>query len=128
MKHLIQISLLFCSIFLFFSCSDKSSDNKSATTQKSIDYDSMAQGLCKCMTPLMDIQQKIAQLSAEGKTDEIQELLSSVEKMSEDGDKCVEKLEAKYGIIETENEQKANAAFQKACPKVAQMLNEAVEE
>jgi hypothetical protein len=79
------------------------------------------------MTPLMDVQQKIAVLSAEGKTDEIQALLADVEKMSAVGDKCVEQLEAKYGSIEGEDEKKANAAFQKSCPKVVAMLSEAVE-
>ena len=120
MKKNIQISLLLGSILFAFSCNN-------TPTEQSVDYDAMAQDLCKCMTPLMDIQQKISALSAEGKTDEIQLLLGNVEKLSEEGDECVAKLEAKYGVVENENEAKANAAFQKACPAVAGMLNDAVE-
>ena len=75
----------------------------------------------------MEIQQKIAALSAEGKKEEIQALLETVEKMSDEGDKCMTELETKYGVIENENEEKANAAFQKACPEIAGMLNDAEE-
>lgn len=126
MKNLLSISLLFCSTTLFFSCVDEGNSSKDKTAQKRIDYDAMAQELCICMTPLMDIQQKITALSAEGKTDEIQDLLSNIEKISENGDECVAMLEAKYGVVENENEAKANAAFQKACPKIASMLEDAV--
>lgn len=130
MKKFLSSSVLFAVILLAFGCQNDVDSNNPNTqsTQKSMDYKGMAQDLCQCMSPLMEMQQKIAKLSAEGKTDEIQELLTTVEKLSEDGDKCVAELEEKYGVIEDENEQKANAAFQKACPEIAQMLNNAAEE
>lgn len=120
---------MLCALLMTFSCGNEANtdDKNSDTAGAELDYDGMAQALCACMTPLMEVQEKVLELSAEGKTDEIQELLSDIEKLSEEGDKCVAKLEAKYGVVEGENEQKANAAFQKACPRIANMLENAIE-
>lgn len=122
MKKVIQISCLFCGILLAISCNDSAKSTNAAP-----DFDAMAQDLCKCMMPLMEIQEKIRELSVAGETGKIQELLSDVEKMSAESETCVGKLDEKYGEVQNEDEAKANAAFQKACPKVAAMLNDVVE-
>ena len=119
MKKNIQTGLLFCCLTLFFACGGDTT-NQEATDNTN--YDEMAQELCKCMTPLMEIQKKIMVLSEEGKVDEIKDLLDEVEALSAAGDQCVQDLEEKYGEVGEDKETKANEAFKKACPEIAQML------
>jgi len=122
MKKLIVFAFLFSTSSLFIGCGSESGAENSAN--KAPNYDEMAQELCKCMTPLMDVQKKIEALSAEGKTEEIQAMLIEVEALTKAGDQCVGALEAKYGEVKEQEEEKASAAFQKACPEIAAMLDE----
>ena len=87
------------------------------------DYEAMAKDLCACMTPMMDLQNKIVEYSAAGDTTAIQNLLNQVEEISVEGDKCVERLEKKHGVVTEENEPKASMAFRKACPEIAALIS-----
>ena len=45
-------------------------------------------------------------------------------KVQSDGAACVAALEEKYGVVEgEENEAKATAALQKACPEIVALMN-----
>ena len=117
MKNIIQTIGLLC-IICFMSCSNPTSTNGSTN------YEAMADELCKCMTPLVEIQQKVIELSENNNLEELQSVLANVEAISNKGDQCVEAVELKYGVVEAENEAAARQAFENACPNIAKMLGE----
>ena len=88
------------------------------------DFDQMAKDLCNCMRPLADMNQKIKQLVNEGKTTEVANLFTEVERLATEGEVCATSLEDKYGIVEKESEDKAAAALKKHCPDIAKMLDQ----
>lgn len=87
-------------------------------------YDQMAKDLCSCMRPLAEVNEQIKSLVKEGKTSEVAELFTEVEKIASEGEACAQSLEEKYGMVEGESEQKATAALKKNCPDIAQMLEQ----
>ena len=110
---------------------EKSNNAGSATTtdpsaDRNLDYEAIAQDLCDCMQPMMEIQNQIMALSDAGKTDEIRVLLDSgkLQEATDKGDECVSGMEVKYGALREDEEKRANAAFRKACPEIAKMLSE----
>ena len=131
--------LLIVAVFLFaFGCKNAENQNVSGseatvsenetTSSEEIsspllsdeEYAAMAQELCDCMKPLVDLQNKVNSLTP----DEIRGMVDEIEKISQTGDKCVADLEAKYGKVEGRAaEEKADEAFKKACPYVAGMTN-----
>jgi hypothetical protein len=110
MKNLFHPCLIACLFIFALSCSNGRT------------FEKMAEELCTCMKPLADLQKEVEALAKEGKTDEIPLLFSKMEKMSAQGDECVQNLEEKYGVVTGPEEEEANAAFKKACPEIAAML------
>jgi uncharacterized lipoprotein len=108
--------ILFASLLLIGLAACSKKDKK--------DYDQMAKDLCGCMRPLADMNQKIKSLVNEGKTQEVSDLFSEVERLSNEGESCAKNLEEKYGIIEGESEEKATVALKKHCPDIAAMLEQ----
>ncbi|MDF1868277.1 MAG: hypothetical protein P1U70_25875 [Saprospiraceae bacterium] len=91
-----------------------------ASTVPDMDYEAMADGLCKCMKPLVDLQNKVNSLEP----DEIRAMVDEIDKITQAGDKCIEELEAKYGRVEgKEAEEKADETFKEACPYIAGMIS-----
>lgn len=87
-------------------------------------YDQMAKDLCTCMRPLADINLKIKTLLDDGQTEAVASLMTQVEKLSSEGEKCANALGEKYGIVEGENEIAATKALKKHCPDIATMLEQ----
>ena len=84
------------------------------------EYEAMATELCDCLKPLVELQAKVNSSSEE----EIKAMVSEIEKISDDGEECVNKLENKYGQIRgKDNEEKAKEAMIKVCPNVAGIIN-----
>lgn len=103
--------------------------NSTPTPQtKSIDYDEMAQGFCACMQPMFDFQSKVMKLLAEGKQEEIEGMREEAMQVQKDGEACILTLEEKYGTVEgVEEEEKATAALEKACPDIMEMMGDAAQ-
>lgn len=115
MKNLSLLILLVLSISLF-SCKGK----KMAT-----DYDEMAKELCDCMNPLVEMNEEIQALTKAGDTEAVGAMFAELEGKFAEGEKCATDLETKYGAMNTpEQEAKAKAAIRKACPKVADMMDQ----
>lgn len=93
----------------FFSC-------------KETDYTPMANDLCICMQPLADINDKIVTATQSDDTTAMKLLILEIEKVSEKSEACAQKLDKKYGIVPTEDEPKAEAAFRKTCPLIAEIM------
>ena len=89
----------------------------SGCSQKKDNYKEMAKAVCTCMEPLVDLYQKIQKLTAEGKTDELVEIMEEMEEVAEQAESCSEEVEEKYG--DPEDEAKADEALRKVCPEVA---------
>ena len=123
-NHIPTFALL--SFLLFFGCgkSAPSQDGGEATATSggAIDYDAMAKDLCACMTPMMDFQNKLMALLAEGKEDEIMAMQEDALAIQQEGEACVDALEAKYGVVGPEQEEEATEALRKACPEFMEMV------
>ena len=115
MKKFPLFILLFLSVTMF-SCKGK----KMAT-----DYDAMAKELCDCMNPLVEMNETIQKLTQAGDTDAVGDMFSKMEAKFTEGEQCALGLQKKYGDMNTpEQEAKAKAAIRKACPKVADMMDQ----
>ena len=88
------------------------------------EYDDLAKDLCTCMRPIADMNTKVKNLLQQQKMAEVQALFSQLEQLSEDGEACTKNLELKYGVIEGEQEIKANQAMAKHCPDIAKMIEQ----
>lgn len=95
------------------------------TAASNMNHNQVASELCTCMQPLIDLNKKIQNLAKSGNNAEVQNLISEVEKLSEEGEACTEKLENKYGKIEGQDQSKVEAAMAKSCPDVARMISNA---
>jgi len=132
---------LFSFIFLLASCKSdtnqtaSASDNTAqsnnpasaaaATSSAINNHSEVASELCKCMQPLIDLNKKIQRLVKEGNTEAVQNMIGEVEKLSDEGEACTERLEAKYGKITGGDEEKIEKAMRKSCPDVARMISAA---
>ena len=115
MKNFPFFVLLFLGVTLI-SCKGK----KMAT-----DYDEMAKELCDCMNPLVEMNEEIQALTQAGDTEAVGAMFAELEGKFAEGEKCATGLQGKYGDMDTpEEEAKAKAAIRKACPKVADMMNQ----
>jgi len=92
------------------------------------DYDAMAKELCACMSPLVEMNEKIQKLTEAGDTEAVGELFAQLEGQFAEGEKCATDLEKKYGAMNKAGEEaKAKAAIRKTCPKVADMIDQSVD-
>jgi len=96
-----------------------------AAAATNMNYSQVANELCACMQPLIDLNKKIQGLAKSGNNAEVQKLINEVEKLSEEGEACTERLESKYGKIEGKNQSMVEAAMAKSCPDVARMISSA---
>lgn len=113
---------LFGFIFLLICIGLLSCKGKKAET----DYNAMAKELCNCMTPLVEMNDDIQELTAAGDTEAVGQMFQKLEAKFAEGERCAVNLENKYGKMnEPEQEAKAQAALEKHCPRVAEMMNQA---
>ena len=132
MKNTIYLFLMGFGL-LFFSCKggEPTADEgevKTTTAAKNIDYDEMAEGFCKCMTPMFDFQNKLMMLLEEGNQEAVEALRDEAMQVQKDGESCILALEAKYGVVEgVEEEEKATKALEKACPEIMALMGAAAE-
>lgn len=134
MKYLIQTFTLLSLIFLIgcggseSNTSTTSEEAPATTASGEIDFDGMAAELCVCMTPMMDLQEKLMELLAAGDQDAIMAMQEEALKVQQNGEACVEAMEAKYGVVEgPEAEAKATEALRKACPDFMAMMDAAAQ-
>ena len=114
MSNKILGSLLFLVIFL--SSCNSSQKNK---------YDAMAEELCTCMEPLLQINDRIQTLVAAEDTEGLGTIYLQFEKELETVEMCALKVEQKYGEMnDQEEEAQAQAALKRKCPKVSELINQ----
>lgn len=101
-------------ILLMFSCKES----------RKIDLDAVANDLCKCMQPLADINDEILVATQNRDSVAMEKLILEIEAVAAKSEQCAQKLDSKYGVIPTEEEPKAEAAFRKACPEIAQIMEQ----
>ena len=133
MKNIFS-ALIILSGLLFFGCGSEepksvvetSEDTAATVSEGEINYDEMAQGFCKCMRPMIELQGKIETLRKENKEEEIKIMLDKVIRVEGEVEECILALEEKYGAVEGEEaEAKASAAVEKACPDIMKILDAA---
>lgn len=89
------------------------------------DYGAMAEEMCSCMNPLVEMNEEIQELAQVGDTEAVGEMFSELKSISTEVEQCVLALEKKYGDMNTpEAEAKAKAAIKKECPKIAEIINQ----
>lgn len=133
MRQIIRFTFLFFTVISLGNCSNTEtteaeetiqnqpvSEEESSPLLSDVEYEAMAEELCTCMKPLVDLQNKVNALSEE----EIRAMVDEIQKISDAGDKCVEAIDVKYGkVVGREAEEKAKEAFIKACPYIAGMTS-----
>lgn len=125
--HFFAIVTIACLSMTACKSDKKTSSNTNTSSSKTTsEINKIATELCACMQPLIDLNKQIQTLAEEGKTEEISSLITEVERLSEEGDACADRLEEKYGDIQGNDKQKVESAMEKTCPEVAKML--AIEE
>jgi hypothetical protein len=88
-------------------------------------YEAFAEDFCTCMKPMADFQKEIMTMMEEGKQEEVMAMLEKGQKIDEDGQACMAKLEEKHGRIEGEEaENKAMEALRKICPDIIALMEE----
>jgi hypothetical protein len=85
-------------------------------------YAKMAQETCTCLTPLSELYQKVQQLSDEGQTNDLIQLMTELEVTAQNAEDCTTELSEKYG--EPEDEDKATEAMRKICPVVVETMEQ----
>ena len=119
--------------FIFVSCNSeekkpeegKPEEKKEVSAAKDIDYDEMAEGFCACMKPMYVFQKKLIKLLDAGDQGAVEALRDEAMSVQKEGEACIAALEAKYGVIEgEEQEAKATTALRKACPDIMALMEE----
>ena len=101
-------------LLLFFSCKES----------PKIDFDAIANDLCKCMQPLADINDEIVAATEKNDSVAMQRLILEIESVAAKSEQCAQKLDIKYGVVPTKEEPKAEVAFKKACPEIAKIMEQ----
>ncbi len=135
MKNYLILLMLFA-VCSQFSCSssepkseiaettDSEATDPESTATGDIDYDEMAQEFCTCMRPLYEFHEKVMQLVADGKQEEVEALSDEAEQTQLTAQSCAEAVENKHGIVEGEDQEiKATEALERACPDIMEMLS-----
>lgn len=119
MKILSQLLLPVCLLTLsgLISC-------KNVPAKKKIDYNAMSKELCACMQPLADWNNKVKETTKTQDEEAIKKLYEELGGISEKSYACAEKLENKYGEVPLEEEDKAAEALHKACPQIAEIMEQ----
>lgn len=114
------IRTLFSALFLaviFSAC-------KSEPAKKQKDFDAIAKELCDCMQPLAEWNAKVKEISATQDEEAVKKMFDELGGISEKSYACADKLEQKYGEITADEEEQAEEALQKACPQIAEFMNQ----
>lgn len=123
-----KLSTLFSmllAISLFLTACGSEGENTENPADK---YDAMAKELCTCMTPLSNLYQEVVAATEAQDTAKVQTLIVDFERLSQEGEACAARLEAKYGNMDAPDVfQKAKAAVEKSCPEIAAMMAGALE-
>jgi len=93
---------------LIFSCQNEQ-DKQSA---------SIADDICKCYQPLVELNTEIQSKLKSNEEDEAEDLITKVSSMNEDGKKCTLAMVNKYGANTQINVDQVSAAMKEQCPKI----------
>ena len=105
--------ILLFSISLMLSCQSTATSEEDAA---------LAKELCKCMTPLLEINKKTERLMQQNRMEEVHALFGQIERVAQESESCKQDLELKYGVIEGEKEAQAQQAMWGQCPDIARMV------
>ncbi len=86
------------------------------------DYDSMADELCACLQPVLELTEALQQKQSEGDEAGMVALLDNLEQIMKTSEACVDNVDQKYHLTTEEAQQKATEALEKACPDIMAML------
>ncbi|GEM_PF-4679191 len=116
---------------LFAACTNEpSTDNEAEgndTTGKGAmsdaDYQNMAQELCDCLQPVLQLTKDLQQKEQEGDEAGMAALLENLESIMNTSSSCVDGVDQKYHVTTEEQQRKATEAMEKSCPEIMAMLN-----
>jgi len=106
----VNLALLFV-ISLFFSCANQN------------DNEQIAEELCACLRPIVDVYEETKNLSEEDSTADIQEAMEKMERAAAESDACADRLNEKYGDL-ADRQEEVEASMQKVCPDIVNAMNE----
>ncbi len=112
---ILKISSFSVIILILLSCGGE---------EKTHDFAAIANDLCKCMQPLADINDEIVLATEKNDSVAMQKLILQIERIAEKSERCARGLDSKYGVIPVDEEPKAEAAFKKACPEIAEIMEQ----
>jgi|GEM_PF-1352685 len=92
------------------------------------DINTIAQEMCGCTSPMVELTEKVKELSESGDAAGAAEFYSKIQAAAKEGEACSQRLQEKYGdlIQGGEHEAAIQAAMRKACPSVSKMMDEAL--
>lgn len=77
---------------------------------------------CTCMTPMVELYDEFGKASSDA-PEAINDLLTKLEQVADESDACVTTLQEKYQVDDY-NSEEIRGACQKACPQIAQRIEE----
>ena len=83
----------------------------------------LASGMCDCLTPVVNLQEKVKGLMERNDKEGLKKIESELERLSKIAALCGKKLEAKYGVMKNAKDQKeVFMELSKLCPGVSDLL------
>ena len=86
------------------------------------DYVALAQEICVCMTPLIDLNEEVLRTANANDAAAAEALIARVDEISDESEACAKRIEAKYGKLEAAEGPAAEKAFREHCPRMAGLL------
>ena len=98
-------------------------DDTGKTDMTDADFEAMANELCDCLQPVLQLTRDLQQKQSEGDEAGMAALLDNLENIMKPSEACVDGVDQKYRVTTEEEQRKATMAMQQSCPDIMAMLN-----
>ncbi len=98
-------------------------DDTGKTDMTDADFEAMANELCDCLQPVLQLTRDLQQKQSEGDEAGMAALLDNLENIMKTSEACVDGVDQKYRVTTEEEQRKATMAMQQSCPDIMAMLN-----
>ncbi len=103
--------------------SSEAIDHTGKTNMTDADFEAMADELCACLQPVLQLTRDLQQKQSEGDEAGMAALLDNLENIMKTSEACVDGVDQRYSVTNEAEQRKATEAMERACPDVMAMLN-----